>query len=205
MASLLGAPLSVVTVGLASFDDAIAGAGARVTRVQWSPPGGEPATARALARLVGDPAVDAANRKAFDAYLAAEPRRRASACARRHPGLAAMLHPAADRVGAHGACAVRDAVPARGLKDHDAARTLVESARSVRSVPSCAAVGPMAGSSALNAVWMLRPVSNRPPATERGSASARRERRECQVLSGWRDARSVLARRSWRPVDELKP
>ncbi len=61
MASLLGAPLSVVTVGLASFDDAIAGAGARVTRVQRSPPGGEPATARALARLVGDPAVDAAN------------------------------------------------------------------------------------------------------------------------------------------------
>ena len=70
MASLFGAPLSVVTVGLASFDDAIAGAGARVTRVQWSPPGGEPATARALARLVGDPAVDAANKKAFDAYLA---------------------------------------------------------------------------------------------------------------------------------------
>src|SRR5262245_52959928 len=73
MSALFGKPVSVVNVGLASFADAVAEAGAPVTRVEWAPPGGEPGAARSLARALADPAVDAANRKAFEAYVSAEP------------------------------------------------------------------------------------------------------------------------------------
>ena len=166
MATLLGAPLSVVTVGLASFDDAIAGAGARVTRVQWSPPGGEPATARALARLVGDPAVDAANKEAFDAYLAAEPVLEGVGVARDViPGLGErmLLHAGPPIEWARMGGAMRGAVIGACLlegwaKDHDAARALAE--RGEVDFDPChhhAAVGPMAGIiSPSMPVWMLR-------------------------------------------------
>ncbi len=73
MSALFGKPLSVVNVGLASFAEAVAQAGTPVAAVQWAPPGGDPAAARALAQLTADPRVDAANAKAYAAYLAAEP------------------------------------------------------------------------------------------------------------------------------------
>lgn len=73
MSALFGKPLSVVNVGLASFAEAVAQAGTPVAAVQWAPPGGDPAAARALAQLTADPRVDEANAKAYAAYLAAEP------------------------------------------------------------------------------------------------------------------------------------
>jgi hypothetical protein len=71
---LLGQPLKVVNVGLDSFADAMAGAGAAVQRVRWAPPaGGDLAAARAVAALLADPRVEAANQQAFARYLEAEP------------------------------------------------------------------------------------------------------------------------------------
>jgi hypothetical protein len=64
----------VLNVGLASFRDAIAQAGGAVTQIEWAPPAnGDRAVGRALARLVNDPRVEAANRVAYKAYLAAQP------------------------------------------------------------------------------------------------------------------------------------
>lgn len=74
MTPLFNRELSVVNVGLGSFADAIEGAAGAVTRVQWAPPGGaDPEAARALARLIREARVDAANVRAFEAYAAAEP------------------------------------------------------------------------------------------------------------------------------------
>jgi hypothetical protein len=64
----------VLNVGLASFRDAIAQAGGAVTQIEWAPPAnGDRAVGRALARLVNDPTVEAADRVAYKAYLAAQP------------------------------------------------------------------------------------------------------------------------------------
>jgi Protein of unknown function (DUF1116) len=64
----------VLNVGLASFRDAIAQAGGVVTQVEWAPPAnGDRVVGRALARLINDPTVEAANRAAYRAYLAAQP------------------------------------------------------------------------------------------------------------------------------------
>ena len=50
MTDLFRNELSVINVGLSSFADAIAGAGAKVVNVDWRPPaGGDVATANALA------------------------------------------------------------------------------------------------------------------------------------------------------------
>ena len=66
--------LQVLTVGLAAFADAIVQAGGKATPIEWVPPaGGDRAVGQALARLVNDAAVEAANRTAFAAYLAAQP------------------------------------------------------------------------------------------------------------------------------------
>jgi len=64
----------VLNVGLPGFADAIGRAGGTVRHIEWSPPAsGDLAAGRALARLVNHPAVEAANRSAFAAYLAATP------------------------------------------------------------------------------------------------------------------------------------
>lgn len=74
MTPLFGRRLSVVNVGLGSFADSIESTAGAVTRVQWMPPGeGDPDAARALAGLMREPSVDAANARAFEAYTAAEP------------------------------------------------------------------------------------------------------------------------------------
>ena len=66
--------LQVLNVGLASFADEIVQAGGKATHIEWAPPaGGDRAAGRALARLVNDAEVEAANRKAFSSYLAAQP------------------------------------------------------------------------------------------------------------------------------------
>ncbi len=63
MSGLLSRKLEVVNLGLPSFAAAIAGAGGTVTQVAWAPPaGGDRAVGEALAKLIGNPAVEAANR-----------------------------------------------------------------------------------------------------------------------------------------------
>jgi len=75
MKPLFAKPLSVLTVGVSSFGDAIAQCGAPVTQLDWVPPaGGDRQVAEALARLLNEPMVEAANAKAVDRYLAAQPR-----------------------------------------------------------------------------------------------------------------------------------
>ncbi len=74
MKNLLGAPLHVVNIGIASFADPIRAAGAGATQLEWAPPAqGDRAVADSLARLTRHPTVEAANKKAFDAYGAASP------------------------------------------------------------------------------------------------------------------------------------
>jgi len=75
MNSLFGHPLSVLNEGLASFADPIAARGGAVTRLAWAPPAaGDRAIGTALAKTINDPAIEAANNKAADRYLAAQPR-----------------------------------------------------------------------------------------------------------------------------------
>ena len=72
--SLFDSKLSVINVGLGSFAEAIAAAGGEVTALAWSPPAeGDRAVGLDLARLVNEPRVEAANRKAFAAYREAQP------------------------------------------------------------------------------------------------------------------------------------
>jgi len=71
---LLSAPPEVLNVGLPSFAEAIGSAGGSATQIEWTPPAkGDAAVGKALARLINHPAVDAANRQAYAAYLAAQP------------------------------------------------------------------------------------------------------------------------------------
>lgn len=71
---LLARPLHVYNVGLSGFADTLAGLGDAVSTCEWRPPaGGDAALAWRLARLVFHPAVEQANRQAFDRYLAAAP------------------------------------------------------------------------------------------------------------------------------------
>ena len=72
--SLFDTQLHVVNVGIASFADAVAKAGAGVTNLEWAPPAqGDVTAGTALARLLRHPTVEAANKKAFAAYAAAQP------------------------------------------------------------------------------------------------------------------------------------
>jgi len=164
--ALFGKPVSVVNVGLASFADAIAEAGAPVARVEWAPPGGEPAQATALARLMSDPAVDFANKKAFEAYASAEPVLEGIGIAREVlPGMRErmLLHAGPPITWATMGGAMRGAVIGACLlegwaKDADGARAMA--ARGEIAFDPChhhAAVGPMAGIiSPSMPVWMLR-------------------------------------------------
>lgn len=166
MSALFGKPLSVVNVGLGAFAEPVAAAGAPVARVEWAPPGADPAVARALGELVGDPDVDAANQRAFEAYAAAEPVLEAIAVAREVvPGMGErmLLHsgPPIDWASMGGAMrgAVIGAILLEGwAKDADAARVMAERGEVV--FDPChhhAAVGPMAGIiSPSMPVWMLR-------------------------------------------------
>ena len=74
MTDLFGEPLEVVNVGLASFAESIQAANGTGVQIDWRPPGeGDANVARALAALVNDPVVEAANETAFTRYLAARP------------------------------------------------------------------------------------------------------------------------------------
>ncbi|HEU0116162.1 MAG TPA: DUF1116 domain-containing protein, partial [Thermomicrobiales bacterium] len=79
IAELMRAPLRVANLGLPSFADDLAAAGAAVDRIDWAPPlAGDADLSWALARLMDGDAVGdrvrAANAEAFGRVLAAEPR-----------------------------------------------------------------------------------------------------------------------------------
>ncbi len=155
MSGLLANKLEVINIGLPSFAEAIAGAGGGVTHVDWTPPAaGDRPAGEALAKLVGNPAVEAANKKAYDAYLSAQPRLVGVGIARDVvPGLEErmVLHAGAPIDWARmcgpmqgGICGAL--VYEGWASDLDAARQLASSG-AIR-FDSChhhAAVGPMAG------------------------------------------------------------
>ncbi len=68
--TLPATPMPVINVGADLFADAIEAQGVNVTRVAWRPPAGD---ARALAKLLAEPSVDAANALAVERMLAAHP------------------------------------------------------------------------------------------------------------------------------------
>ena len=75
MSSLFGKPLSVLNEGLASFADAIEQRGGAATRLEWAPPAnGDAQAGAALARLINDQKVEAANAQAAERFLAAQPK-----------------------------------------------------------------------------------------------------------------------------------
>ena len=93
MPALFAEKLEVINVGLPAFADAICAAGGTAIGVEWQPPGaGDPAVAQKLALLINEPRIEAANRDAFGAYLAAQPVLQGIGPARDHvPGLGARM------------------------------------------------------------------------------------------------------------------
>jgi hypothetical protein len=74
MKKLFGESLKVVNVGLAAFADNVIAAGGQCVAIDWQPPAlGDRDAASALARTLGEPAIDAANRVAFARFLDAHP------------------------------------------------------------------------------------------------------------------------------------
>lgn len=73
MTNLLSEAPTFINVGLSSFADSIRDNGGDADDTQWSPPGGDPTVARALASLAGDAAIAAANQTAIDRFVAAQP------------------------------------------------------------------------------------------------------------------------------------
>jgi uncharacterized protein DUF1116 len=75
MSALFGNSLSVLNAGIGSFADAIVQRGGAATRLEWAPPAeGDRKLGMALAGLVGHRAIEAANAKAAERYLEAQPR-----------------------------------------------------------------------------------------------------------------------------------
>jgi hypothetical protein len=73
--ALLGRDLNVVNIGLEGFAANIGTAGGQVTHLRWAPPAGaDPALGWTLAGMIGDRRIEEANRKAYERYLAAQPR-----------------------------------------------------------------------------------------------------------------------------------
>ncbi len=74
MKNLFQDELRVINIGLTSFGEAITDAGGYAVNIDWSPPaGGDPEIGKKLAALVNLPETEAANQKAYDHYLTAQP------------------------------------------------------------------------------------------------------------------------------------
>jgi hypothetical protein len=159
--------LQVLNVGLASFADEIVQAGGKATHIEWAPPaGGDRAVGWALARLVNDAEVEAANRKAFAAYLTAQPEVVGIGLAREVvPGMdeQRVLHSGPPIEWARMCGPMQGAIIGALLfegwaKDHEAATRLAEQG-AVAFAPCHhhGAVGPMAGIiSPSMPVWIVR-------------------------------------------------
>ncbi|MBI3371272.1 MAG: DUF1116 domain-containing protein [Betaproteobacteria bacterium] len=75
MSTLFSKPLSVLNLGVGTFADAIRQGGGEAVHIEWAPPAnGDRATGIALAGIVNHPRVEAANAKAVERLLAAQPR-----------------------------------------------------------------------------------------------------------------------------------
>ena len=154
MARLVDGKPGVLNVGLAQFAEAVVAAGGAALQIDWAPPAaGDRAAAMALARLVGAPRVEEANRTAFAAFLAASPVLRGVCTVRELPGLdrRVLLHagPPIEWVRMCGPMqgAIVGAILYEGwARDAEAARALAASG-AIRFAPAHhhAAVGPMAG------------------------------------------------------------
>ncbi len=159
--------LEVLNVGLASFADAIVAAGGKASQIEWAPPAhGDVAVGRALARLVNHPDVEAANRKAYAAYLSSQPILEGIGLARTAiPGMGRrmLLHAGppiawADMCGPMQGAIVGAILLEGWAEDAAGARTLAESGK-IRYEPchDHGAVGPMAGIiSPSMPVWIVR-------------------------------------------------
>jgi hypothetical protein len=170
--NLLGdAPTVVLNVGLASFAEAIGQADGKVVQIEWSPPAkGDVAAGRALARLVNHPGVEAANRKAYAAYLASQPILEGIGLAGNEvPGMGrrTILHAgppiAWERMCGPMQGAILGAILFEGwASDIDAARSLAEAGRiSFAPCHDHSAVGPMAGIiSPSTPVWIVRDAAH---------------------------------------------
>lgn len=70
----IGDHLAALNVGVAAFAEAIDAVGGAALQIDWTPPArGDVTVGRGLAKLVNHRDVEAANRKAYAAYLAAQP------------------------------------------------------------------------------------------------------------------------------------
>jgi hypothetical protein len=167
MKPLFGGALSVLNVGLASFAESVVQAGADATQVHWEPPaGGDAAVGALLARLVNAPAVEAANKEACEAYLAAQPMLAGIGVARE------ALHGMSDRTILHSGppvawshmCgpmrgAVVGAILYEGWADDPDRASAMAASGDIAFAPChhFAAVGPMAGIiSPSMPVWVVR-------------------------------------------------
>ncbi|HXM80786.1 MAG TPA: DUF1116 domain-containing protein [Burkholderiales bacterium] len=75
MSALFSRPVSVLNLGIPSFADAIAQRGGAVTQLDWAPPAnGDRRAGEALSRLVNHAAIEKANARAVERYLAAQPK-----------------------------------------------------------------------------------------------------------------------------------
>ena len=155
MPALFAEKLEVVNVGLPAFADAIRAAGGTAIAVEWQPPGaGDPAAAQKLAGLINQPRIEAANRDAFGAYLAAQPVLQGIGPARDHvQGLGArmILHAGPPIAWAKMCGPMQGAIVGAILyegwaADAEAAEALAESGK-IEFAPCHhhGAVGPMAG------------------------------------------------------------
>jgi len=167
MSALFAKPLSVLNVGLASFADAIVQRGGAATRIEWAPPAnGDAAVGTALARLINDEKIEAANAQAAERYLAAQPRLEGIGIAREVlPGMGErMILHAGPPIAWPRMCgpmqgAIVGAILYEGWTDDAAkARAMAESGDIVfEPCHHHAAVGPMAGIiSPSMPVWMVR-------------------------------------------------
>ncbi|HXE16074.1 MAG TPA: DUF1116 domain-containing protein [Stellaceae bacterium] len=171
MIQLFQEELQVLNVGLASFGEAIAGAGGQVTQIAWTPPAqGDRAVADALANLVNRPEIEAANRKAFAAYLAAQPVLEGIGVAGEAlPGMTGrMILHAGPPIAWERMCgpmqgAIVGAILYEGwASDPEAARDLAASGKiALEPCHHHAAVGPMAGvTSPSMPVWIVRDATH---------------------------------------------
>ncbi|HJY76230.1 MAG TPA: DUF1116 domain-containing protein [Burkholderiales bacterium] len=202
MSALFGKPLSVMNEGIASFADAIVQRGGIATRLEWAPPGGgDRAVGTALARLVNHPTVEAANAKAAERYMAAQPRLEGIGVAREvlpELGSRMILH-AGPPIAWQRMCgpmrgAIVGAILYEGWADDADAALALAASGDIQFEPCHhhAAVGPMSGIiSPSMPVWI---VAN---ATHGNRAFSNLNEGLGKVLRFGANSREVLARLEW--------
>ncbi len=171
MQALFQEKLHVLNVGLSSFTESITRTGGMALHIEWAPPAqGDQSVGLELATLVNHPAVEAANQKAFETYLSAQP-------VLRGIGVAGKVLPdMAERMILHGGppiawegmCgpmqgAIIGAILYEGwAKDTSGAHALASSGEIVfEPCHHHAAVGPMAGIiSPSMPLWMVADASH---------------------------------------------